>query len=111
MLDEVRVQGQRHRHLRLAEEIGNELRRIVTAGIFEVEEGEAACVVGQRIVKAEVRRRQATIVSGEHRVGCKSRRCGARHDPRFHGSPGRLKLRRHETPRLGGVRRGRIQRC
>src|SRR5271168_2520728 len=43
-VDEMRMQRQRHRHVRLAEEIRDELGRIVSAGIFEVEEGDAALV-------------------------------------------------------------------
>src|ERR1700748_1769196 len=34
-IDEVLVMGERHRHFRLAEEIRDELGRVVTAGVFE----------------------------------------------------------------------------
>ena len=54
--------GDWHRNLRLAEEVGDEFGGIVEPGIFEVEEAEASLVVDKRVVKAEIRWRQAALV-------------------------------------------------
>ena len=63
--------AQRNRNFRLAEEIGDQLGRIVAAGIFEVEEDHPAGLVGQRVVKAEIGRRQAAFIGAQRAADLK----------------------------------------
>ena len=56
--------AERSGKLRLAEEIADQLGRVVPPGIFEIEESCAATVVDQRIVKTEIRRRDDFVPNG-----------------------------------------------
>src|SRR5205085_10538074 len=51
----------RYRHSRLAEKIADRFRGIVPAGVFKIEEAEAAVLRTDRVVKSEIRRRDAAL--------------------------------------------------
>src|SRR5712691_560888 len=57
-----------HRYGRLGKEIAYRFCRVVPAGIFEIDEDELAARRDNRVVKAEVRRGDATVLGAEHRA-------------------------------------------
>ncbi len=106
----VAIVGQRHRNLGLAEEIAHELGRIVTAGIFEINEHDPPVVVGERIVKAEVGRRGAQRGFGKVGAGVEVFASGGSHNASLNRVPGGTQLLCEEGACLGGMRCGRVDR-
>src|ERR1700737_2297330 len=59
------VMGERHGHFGLTEKIADELCRVVSSSIFEVHEHDATSLVNERVVEAEVGRRDANLLGLE----------------------------------------------
>src|SRR5215510_6468361 len=60
-LDKARAKAQRHRYGGLGEEISEHARRIVPAGVLEIEEHDAAVMTTQSIVEPEIGGRDAAL--------------------------------------------------
>src|SRR6185312_6238498 len=102
--------ARRNRHLRLAEEVQDQLGRIVSPGILEVEKDKTAVGVRECIVKAEIGGRQAAFGFGQLTMQIEAERAGLARHLRAYGFPHRAQRREDKTLGFRDMRRLAIER-
>ncbi len=108
-MTEQREQRQRYGNLDLAKEIAHQLGRVVPAGILEIEKPELAAAVQQRIVEAEIRRRQDAIGGAQFLLRRDPQRPALNQDLLLRRFPTRSQFLAREPPHVALQFRFRVE--